>query len=67
MTTISFDAVVEDETIRIPARYTKQVQSKVRVLLFPVQQTEDAKSNRIPFYGFDTSGYTFDRDEANAR
>jgi hypothetical protein len=67
MTTISFDAVAEDGTIRIPARYTKQVQSKVRVLLFPVQQTGDAKSSRIPFYGFDTSGHKFDRDEANAR
>jgi hypothetical protein len=67
MTTISFDAVAEDGTIRIPAKYTKQVQSKVRVLLFPMQQTESAKSSRIPFYGFNTSGYKFDREEANAR
>jgi hypothetical protein len=67
MTSITFDAVACDGTIRIPEQYAKQIESNVRVVIFPVQKDVFEKSGRIPFYGFDTTDYRFDRDEANGR
>jgi len=67
MTTISFDATVEGGTIRIPAQYAKQVKSRVKVVLFPQSMEAGDRSSRIPFYGFDTTGYQFDREKANER
>jgi len=67
MTSIVFDAITRDGTIRIPDKYIGYIQSSVRVVLFPLQADIDKKSERIPFYGFDTTGYRFDRDEINER
>ena len=67
MTSISFDAVARDGTIKIPEKYAKQIESNVLVVLFPVKESVDKKSGLIPFFGFDTTGYKFDREEANAR
>jgi hypothetical protein len=67
MTAISFNAIIEGNTIRIPLQYAKQINSKVKVVLLP-QSTEIVnKSGSIPFYGFDTTDYKFDREEANER
>jgi hypothetical protein len=67
MSSITFEALAKDGVIHIPAQYAEQIKSKVRVVLFPIPPETDCKSERIPFYGFDTTGYRFDRDEANAR
>jgi hypothetical protein len=67
VTTISFDAIAEGGVIRIPAKYAKHVKSKVKVVLFPENEDTSGKSSRIPFYGFNTTEYSFDRDEANGR
>lgn len=67
MISIAFDAVTRDGTILIPEQYAKHIESNVRVVIFPVQKEISVKSERIPFYGFDTTDYRFDRDEANAR
>ncbi|MCL1799732.1 MAG: hypothetical protein FWG23_08370 [Eggerthellaceae bacterium] len=67
MTSISFEAVAENGTIRIPEEYAKQIGPSVRVVVLPVKAVPDRKSDRIPFFGFDTAGHRFDRDEANAR
>ncbi|MDR1184658.1 MAG: hypothetical protein LBK67_07675 [Coriobacteriales bacterium] len=67
MSPITFEAEATGGTITIPPQYAKQVESRVRVMLFPVSAPASKKSDRIPFYGFDTSNYTFNRDEANAR
>ena len=67
MMSITFDAVASDGTIRIPDKYAEQIKSNVKVVLFPVQTNIGRKSGLIPFYGFDTTGYQFDRDETNAR
>jgi len=60
-------AVARDGTIRIPDKYVEQINSNVRVVLFPVHTNTERKSKLIPYYGFDTTDYQFSRDEANAR
>jgi len=67
MTSISFDAVARDGTIKIPEKYAKQIESNVLVVLFPINENVERKSGLIPFFGFDTTGYRFDREDANAR
>ena len=67
MTTITFEAVAEDGTIRIPTKYIKLIDSKVKVVLFPMESDSREKNDLIPFFGFDTTDYKFDRDDANAR
>lgn len=67
MRSIAFDAVTRDGTILIPEQYAEDIESNVRVVIFPAQKEISVKSERIPFYGFDTTDYRFDRDEANAR
>jgi hypothetical protein len=67
MTTITFEAVADNGTIRIPEQYVRQIKSKVKVVLFPQPSDASRKSALIPFYGFDTTNYKFDREEALAR
>ena len=67
MTSITFDAVADKGTIRIPDKYISQIGSNVRVVLFPAKLKTNRKSGVIPFYGFDTSEYHFDREEVNDR
>jgi hypothetical protein len=67
MRSIAFDAVTRDGMILIPEQYAEHIESNVRVVIFPAQKEPSAKSGRIPFHGFDTTNYQFDRDEANAR
>ena len=67
MTSISFNAVAHDGTIKIPEKYAKQIDSNVLVVLFPMKENIDRKSGLIPFFGFDTTDYKFDREEVNAR
>ena len=64
---IVFDAKTTDGSIKIPKKYSDQVDSNVRVILSPIRSGAENKSDLIPFYGFDTSGYRFDRSEANER
>lgn len=67
MTAISFDATIEGNTIKVPVQYAERIKSKVRVVLLPQSADIVGKSGGIPFYGFDTTDYKFDRDEANER
>jgi hypothetical protein len=67
MMTVSFDAMLEGDTIKVPARYAKQIKTKVKVVLLTQSEGIGDKRNTIPFCGFDTTGYKFDREEANER
>ena len=67
MTSITCDAIANEGIIKIPDRYIAQLEPNVRVVLFPAKTKESRKSVKIPFYGFDTIGYRFDREEANER
>lgn len=67
MTSISFEAVAHDGTIRIQDKYVKQIKPNGRVVLCPVDTHFDRKSGPISFYGFGTTDYQFDREEANVR
>jgi hypothetical protein len=74
--TIQFEATVEDGIIRIPEQYMRQVPFNVVVTLAPKGLTHskfkpganEMPSNIDEFPALlDTTGWMFDRDEANER
>ena len=73
---IHFQSAVEGGMIRIPEQYRKQVSSTVEVTLAPVSQirpkfrpkTKDRPLSIDEFPAvLDTTGWKFDREEANER
>jgi hypothetical protein len=77
MKAIQFEAVVENNTIRIPEQYTGEIPSAVKVTLAPATESKIkygalSKAGALPEGYFsaikiDTRGFKFDREEANAR
>jgi hypothetical protein len=76
MNAIQFEAVVENDTIRIPERYRGNIhQGKVQVTLltdFVFESTDKTKAGALTLTDFaemelDTRGFKFDREEANER
>ena len=77
MTAIQFETIVVDNIIRIPAQYTTEVPSSVKVTLMPAAESKikfSAKSkagmltaNAFSSLRLDTRGYKFSREEANGR
>jgi hypothetical protein len=74
--TIQFESIVENGMIRIPEQYVRQVPSNVTVTLAPASQTRvkfTPKTKEMPatideFPAFlDTTGWKFNRGEANER
>jgi hypothetical protein len=75
MTAIHFEAVVVENTIKIPDRYTNDVPAVVKVILAPVSNAKvkysaGAKAGMLSSESFsavkiDTRGFRFDREEAN--
>jgi hypothetical protein len=73
---IQFEAIVENDTIRIPEQFRTSVRKgKVQVTLLadPVHESVDkTKAGALTFDDFtelklSTKGFKFDREEANAR
>ena len=75
MTVIQFEAVVIDNTFRIPDQYTTEVPSSVKVTIMPAAESKikfSAKSkasmltaNTFSSLKLDKCGYKFNREEAN--
>ena len=72
MRTYEFQAALTDGIIRIPDEYQNKLCGKVRVILIQedagLNKTtgKDAESS-FPYFAVDTTGYVFNREEANER
>ena len=77
MSTIQFEAVVDDNIIRIPGKYRRKIRSGARVKVSTVETSDNdlkakAKAGLLTVDDFtalkiDTRGFKFDREEANER
>lgn len=77
MSAIKFEAVVIENTIRIPEQYTREVPSTVKVTLVPATESKirygsKAKAGMLPTGYFsaakiDTRNFKLNREEANER
>jgi len=66
MQAFEFQATTQDGIIRIPDRYVNEMPKNIKVIVL-VDTLEKKEQAPFPYFGVDTSGYVFDREEANAR
>ena len=74
MSVIQFESVVEGDVIRIPEQYVGQIPAMVAVTLVDMEKPrlKPKKQQELPGIDefpavLDTSGWKFDREEANER
>jgi len=68
MEAYEFQAAVNDGVINIPAEYRNKLYGKIKVILLSENpDNKRVKKAPIPYFGVETKGYVFDRDEANER
>ena len=72
MKAIEFIADAQNGTIKIPKKYWKDLEQKLRVIILVEEQMPEAKQKKIvkrqlKALSIKTKGLVFDRDEANER
>ena len=66
MQAFEFQTTIQDGIIRIPDRYAKKIPQKIKVIIL-AEKIEKEKQLPFPYFAVDTTGYVFDREEANER
>ena len=66
MQAFEFQTTTQGEFIRIPDRYVKKIPKKIKVIVL-ADKIEQEESAPFPYFAVDTTGYVFDREEANER
>ena len=67
MEAFEFQATTQDGVIRIPEEYIKSVPQRVKVIVLADKIEQGGEQMPFPYFGVDTTGYVFDREEANER
>jgi len=74
MEAYEFQATLIDGIIRIPVEYRNKLFGNVKVILIQenvsgksADNKDLAKENPFPYFAVDTTGYVFNREEANER
>ncbi len=67
MQAYEFHATMQNGIIRIPGEYAKKLPSSVKVIVLADEKPKSGKRGRFPDFGIDTTGFIFDREEANER
>ena len=68
MEAYEFHTALNDNVIRIPVEYRNKFSGKVRVILMQEKQEKsNKKKSAFPYFAIDTTGYVFNREEANER
>lgn len=69
MYALEFQSKIDNGTIVIPIEYKKQLQnnSKVKIIVLTDYDLQSKKVKQFKATSFNTKGFKFDREEANAR
>jgi hypothetical protein len=67
MQAYEFDATIKNGVINIPEEYKEKIHSDVRVIILADKKTKSPKKDLFPDFALDTTGFVFNRDEANER
>ena len=66
MQAFEFQTTTQDGVIRIPDRFKSKITPNIKVIILSGEQ-EKPKKAPFPYFAVDTTGYVFDREEANER
>ena len=53
--------------IRIPDEYIRRIPSSIKVIVLAEEKPKSGKRDAFPDFGIDTTGFVFNREEANER
>lgn len=71
MESYEFNTSLSDGIIRIPIEFHEKIfknAKNVKVIIIPeADEKVSAKKSFFPYFAVDTTGYVFDREEANER
>ena len=74
MEAYEFQTILSDGIIQIPAEYKNKLYGKVKVILIQenasmqnIKNEYYVQESPFPYYAVDTTGYVFNREEANER
>jgi predicted Zn-dependent protease with MMP-like domain len=67
MQAYEFDTTVSNGFIKIPEEFMKKMPSDVRIIVLADERQKVQKKTLFPDFSIDTTGYTFNREEANER
>ena len=70
MVAYEFKTTLHDGVIQIPAEYRNMIMGNVKIIIVQEDETIKLINNQessFPFFAVDTTGYVFNRDEANER
>ena len=66
MQAFEFQTTAQDGLIRIPDRFKGKFTPNIKVIVLN-DEREKPKKTSFPYFAVDTTGYVFDREEANER
>jgi len=67
MQAFEFKSTISDGVIKIPEEYIGKMEPHVKVIVLSEEKKKMNKTELFSLAELDTSGFIFDRDEANAR
>ena len=67
MQAYEFQTTAKDGYIEIPIEYKNICNAKVKVIILAEEKPVKSKRSLFPDFSIDTTGYKFDREEANER
>lgn len=67
MEAFEFQAATQGGVIKIPEKYRKDIAKTVKVIILNEADIDIKKTSAFPYFAVDTTGYKFNRYEANER
>ena len=66
MQAFEFQTTAQDGFIRIPDKFKNKMTTNIKVIVLN-DERDKPKTSQFPYFAVDTTGYVFDREEANER
>ena len=68
MVSCEFQTVLRDGIIHVPLEYRNKLIGRFKVILIEEKDDKaELRKNAFPYFAIDTTGYVFNREEANER
>ena len=67
MQAFEFSTTAQNGLIKIPEEYVLRLPANIKVIILADEKPKSPKRKLFPDFGIDTTGFTFDREEANKR
>lgn len=67
MQAFEFHTTAQNGFIKIPEEYARKIPSSVKVIVLAQEKPKSDKRTHFPDFAINTTGFVFDREEANER